>query len=403
MKFPLRIGIACLPLLMAGGCASSGSSGSSSAKQPPKPSSKLTGDPVADAEVAAHEGKPQDRLLWTYRASLAALRRGQLDVARRSLDEAVTRLNGMYGKDASARKARGVFHRESRKMFYGEPYERVMAYFYRGILYWMDGEPDNARACFRSAQLQDSDAENKSYAADYVLLDYLDGLATTKLGGDGSDAFKRSVASPRIAVPPAYNTNANVLFFLEFGTGPTKRAGGEYGEQLQYRLGSSPVQSARIRIANFDVETAPYDDLNFQATTRGGRAMDKVLSNKADFKKTTDTVGDAAIVSGAVLGATTRRNDEAALGLVAAGLLSKIFSSATTPEADTRAWDNLPLFLTFAAIPLPPGQYPATVEFLDRQHHPLPALTKQLTLTVPGGGKDKVVFVSDQSITPQNL
>ncbi|HAM72176.1 MAG TPA: hypothetical protein DCM86_11080, partial [Verrucomicrobiales bacterium] len=219
----------------------------------------------------------------------------------------------------------------------------------------------------------------------------------------GSDAFKRSVASPRIAVPPAYNTNANVLFFLEFGTGPTKRAGGEYGEQLQYRLGSSPVQSARIRIANFDVETAPYDDLNFQATTRGGRAMDKVLSNKADFKKTTDTVGDAAIVSGAVLGATTRRNDEAALGLVAAGLLSKIFSSATTPEADTRAWDNLPLFLTFAAIPLPPGQYPATVEFLDRQHHPLPALTKQLTLTVPGGGKDKVVFVSDQSITPQNL
>lgn len=278
-----------------------------------------------------------------------------------------------------------------------------MAYYYRGILYWMDGEPDNARACFRSAQLADSDAENKSFASDYVLLDYLDGLVTTKLGGDGSDAYKRSLASPHIAIPPVYATNANVLFFVEFGAGPSKRAGGEYGEQLQYHLGTSPVQSARIRVANFDVEVAAYDDLNFQATTRGGRVMDKVLERKADFKKTTDTVGDAAIVSGAVLGTATRHNEEAALGLVAAGVLSKIFSSVTKPEADTRAWDNLPLFLSFASIPLPPGQYPATVEFLDRQHRPVPALTKQLTVNIPAGKGDKVIFLSDQSITPQTL
>ena len=43
--------------------------------------------------------------------------------------------------DKSARKARGYFHEESSKGFRGEPYERVMAYYYRGILYWMDGEP----------------------------------------------------------------------------------------------------------------------------------------------------------------------------------------------------------------------------------------------------------------------
>lgn len=385
--------------LLTGGCASSSSKAGAKASSP----SRLTGDPVLDAQTAARNGKPQDRLLWTYRAAAAAMRRNQFTEARRLLDDAVTQLNGMFGKDSSGRKARAVFNRESRKTFYGEPYERVMAYYYRGILYWMDGEPDNARACFRSAQLQDSDTENKSFAADYVLLDYLDGLVTTKLGGDGSDAYKRSLATPKIAVPPAYDTNANVLFFVEFGAGPTKRAGGEYGEQLQYRLGSSPVQTARIRVANYEVEVAPYDDLNFQATTRGGRLMDKVLANKADFKRTTDTVGDAAIVSGAVLGATTRRNDEAALGLVAAGLLSKIFSSATTPEADTRAWDNLPLFLSFGSVVLAPGQYTATVEFLDRQHHPVSTLTKQVTFTVPAARQDKVIFISDQSITPQTL
>ena len=56
-----------------------------------------------------------------------------------------------------------------------------MAYYYRAILYWMDGEPDNARACFRTGQLLDSDAENKTYVGDYALLDYLDGLASVKL------------------------------------------------------------------------------------------------------------------------------------------------------------------------------------------------------------------------------
>ncbi len=392
MKPLSLIGFA-LCLFLAGGCASSSS----------KPAAKLTGDPVIDAKQARDNGRPQDRLLWDYRAAASAMRRAQFAEARPLLDEAMVQLNGILSKDRAARKARGVFNRESRKTFYGEPYERVMAYYYRGILYWMDGEPDNARACFRSAQLQDSDTENKSFAGDYVLLDYLDGLASAKLGADGEDAFKRSKASAKIAVPPAYDPKANVLFFVEFGAGPTKVAGGEYGELLQFRPGSSPVRSARIRVANFDVEVAPYDDLNFQATTRGGRVMDKILSNKADFKKATDSVGDAAIVSGAVLGTATRHNEEAALGLVAAGLVSKIFSSIAKPEADTRAWDNLPLYLSFASIPLPPGQYAATVEFLDAQHKPVPTFNKQITFTVPSGKGDKVVFISDQSSTPQTL
>ena len=37
-----------------------------------------------------------------------------------------------------------LFHPESSKVFIGEPYERAMAYYYRAILYWRDGQPDNA-------------------------------------------------------------------------------------------------------------------------------------------------------------------------------------------------------------------------------------------------------------------
>lgn len=366
-----------------------------------KPAIKLTGDPVIDGRAQMESGRPEDRLLWAYRGGLAAMRRGQYAEAKPLLDEAVTRLNGLLGRDRGARKARSTFYRESKKTFYGEPYERVMAFYYRGILYWMDGEPDNARACFRSAALADSDLSKDSYTSDYVLLDYLDGWVTQRLGGDGSDALKRALKAPRIAVPPAYPTNANLLVFVEFGAGPTKVAGGEYGEQLQFRNGSSPVQSARIRIANFDVEVAPYDDLNFQATTRGGRVMDKVLAGKADFKRATDAVGDVGIIGGAVVGATSRHNSEAALGLIAAGLVSKVFSALTKPEADTRTWDNLPLFLSFAALQIPPGSYQATIEFLDSVHRPVPTFNKSLNITIPPGTREKVIFVSDQSSTPQ--
>lgn len=70
----------------------------------------------------------------------------------------------------------------------------ITAVFYTG---WMASR-DNARACFRSAQLMDSDTENKTYANDYVLFDYLDGLGTTsKLSGDGSDALKRKPLNQR--------------------------------------------------------------------------------------------------------------------------------------------------------------------------------------------------------------
>ena len=63
-----------------------------------------------------------------------------------------------------------------------------------------------------------------------------------------------------------------------------------------------------------NLPVAPCDDVNFQATTRGGRVMDHVLANKAVFKSATDTAGDAAIISGAILaGAGTR---VAALGAV---------------------------------------------------------------------------------------
>ena len=365
----------------------------------------LTGDIMVDGPRAIAEGPRRDKVLWQYRVAAAAMRRGDYALAKQMLDDALLTLGGIYGKDANAKKSRSYFQSENQKTFIGEPYERVMAYYYRGILYWMDGEPDNARACFRTGQLEDSSSEGEQYTGDYVLLDYLDGLASDKLGDDGSDAFQRAEKlSTHFAKPPPYDKKANVLFFVEFGPGPRKFATGRYREELRFSVPQSPVNSATVKVENDAVHLGPYDDLGFQATTRGGRVMDHVLANKAVFKTTTDVAGNAAIIGGAVAASSRNQtSEEVGLGLIAAGVISKFVSAATTPEADIRTCDNLPRYLTFAAVELPPGPHTATVEFQDRFGNPMPQLTKTITINVPADKHDKVVFVSDASTTPQTL
>ena len=319
------------------------------------------------------------------------------------LDDALLTTGGI-STDKSAKLARSYFHPESSKTFIGEPYERVMAFYYRGILYWMDGEPDNARACFRSAAIQDADTESHEYAADYVLLDYLDGLATAKLAGDGSDALKRARTEARMFRPPQYDTNANVLVFVECGTGPQKFASGEYREQLRFDAPQSPVYSAKIDVDGQSVQAAPYDDLVFQATTRGGRVMDHVLQNKAVFKTSTDVAGNVGIIGGVIAASQRdRTSQEVGIGLLAAGVITKIVSASTKPTADTRTWDDLPRYLSFTSLRLPPGPHTATVRFEDRTGRALANLNKTVTINVPSDGKDKVIFISDQSSTPQTI
>jgi hypothetical protein len=85
------------------------------------------------------------------------------------------------------------------------------------------------------------------------------------------------------------------------------------------------------------------------------------------------------------------------------GLILKGVSSATTPAADIRAWDNLPHYLSFACLPLAPGPHQATLEFFGPGGGVMPQLTKNISFEVPADGKDKVIFISDQSSTPQKL
>lgn len=368
---------------------------------PRRPRIVYTGDPIVDGKAELAVAPAKDRLLWQYRIAASAMRLGRFDEARTQLDAALPLVNGVVAQTKDASKARSLFGSESDKVFLGEPYERVMAFYYRAILYWMEGQPDNARACYRSGQLIDSDAEAASFKGDYVLLDYLDGLASAKLGADGADALDRARKNARRELP-AYESSANVLIFAEFGRGPRKYQGGEFGEQLRFMVSDSKVHSARLTIANRTIRLSPWDDLNYQATTRGGRVMDHILGNKAVFKGATDAVGDVALIGAAVASSNITRPDgrkshnseNAALALGAIGLISKIASAATTPQADIRTWDNLPQRLSFAAIRLPAGTHQGKLEFLDKDGRVVGVLTRTVSFEVREAG-DSVVFISE--------
>lgn len=359
----------------------------------------------ADRRAAIPE---KDRVLYDYRAAATAMRAANYDEAKAKLDDAILRIGGIITNDAEAKKARGLFSAESTKPFIGEPYERVMAYYYRGILYWRDGQPDNARACFRSGQVIDSDPEHEHYDADYILLDYLDGLASAKLSADGSDALARAQAHAGEKLPlPPYNPEANVLLFVEYGHGPRKYAAGEYREMLRFRTEDSPTHSARLVLDGGQriIPLPAYDDLDYQATTRGGRVMDHILGNKAYFKAGANTAGDVALVGAMVASDQARRREwrgkdgddanAAAIGLGLVGIVSKIAAAATRTEADVRQWDNLPQRLSFAAVKLPPGQHSGKIEFLDRSGNVLEQRTQPVTLSVPPEDRDTVAFFSE--------
>ena len=367
---------------------------------------------AAKLATAADRHEPvvpeRDRVLFDYRLAATAIRAGRFDEAKARLDDAIARIGGILTNDADAARARSLFTAEREKTFIGEPYERVMAYYYRGILYWRDGEPDNARACFRSGQVIDSDPEKDSYDSDYILLDYLDGLASAKLQADGSDAFARAQAhaGQRIQLPP-YNPASNVLVYAEFGYGPRKYAAGQYGEQLRFHVDDSPSRSARLVLDNGRriVPLPTYDDLGFQATTRGGRVMDHILGNKAYFKAGMNAAADVALAGSVIANEQAIRRERrgrsgddasaAALGLGLIGIIGKAASAATQTQADTRQWSNLPQRLSFAALKLPPGEHSGRIEFLDREGNVLTQRTQRISFTVPPEDRDTVVFLSE--------
>jgi hypothetical protein len=92
-------------------------------------------------------------------------------------------------------------------------------------------------------------------------------------------------------------------------------------------------------------------DVDFQATTRGGRRMDAILRGKAASRATTRGLGQNLTEVGSQAGGI------GGLGLALIGGLMQGTAGAMTPDADTRCWQTLPKCFHVHALRLGPGSH----------------------------------------------
>jgi hypothetical protein len=150
-----------------------------------------------------------------------------------------------------------------------------------------------------------------------------------------------------------------VVLFLESGRGPRKVAMGRYGEVLTYtdgKLGRTP----RISVEGETIEPVQLDSVTYQATTRGGRAVDGFLKGKAVFKDSSGVLGYALVVGGDIANAVD--DSTAAAVLYILGGVTWIAGAIANPRADTRHWELLPEGLWIAKANLPPGEHSLSVQ-----------------------------------------
>jgi len=179
------------------------------------------------------------------RLGLIELQRHHLADAAWLFDRAAERIDAIYANDANAQKAKSLWSEESVKDFKGEPYERAMTFYYRGLVRLMMNDYDNAQANFRRAEEQTLVSESENYKnSSFAALTYLAGWATNCAGNTDSAAeFYRKSALVNSGLK-APDPGDNLLLIAEVGSGPSKTGQGEYHEALKMVAGSGPARSS---------------------------------------------------------------------------------------------------------------------------------------------------------------
>lgn len=320
---------------------------------------------------AIKTGPQTDAPLHYMKLGVIAMEHGDLRRAGAAFDQVNAVVESIIADSEQAEDARSLWNAESDKLFKGEPYERAMSFYYRGVLDLMAGDYQNARAAFKAAQLQDFLAEEQDRRGDFWLFATLEGWASQCNGdltlAEDAYAFARTL-KPGHPLPGA---DDDLLILVERNGAPRKQALGRYGELLRYAEGPGDGVTlvAAKPTGGASIQRFGEEDLYWQATSRGGRKFDVILEDKAYYKGTAEhtalisqKVGEVAAVAGAgalAAGAANGSgNSDAGVALlgvallaIAVGAIADGVSEAIATKADIRTWDSLPGAVLVASAP----------------------------------------------------
>jgi len=340
-----------------------------------RPPASVVLRPLVDKVTRAQN---KDRVVNEMELGVTALALGEIDVARHAFDSALHLIEITHGGTEQARQARSLWYEEGTKDFKGEPYERAMAYYYRGLIYLRDRDADNARACFNAAVLQDSFAEEQQNRCDFAVM-YLMAAYATHLQGDKNardEYFAEFLRfRPDFPVPDWDNS---IIAVVETGKGPRKLADGVGHFQMKLFRGKGFKDvAAQLAVGQQKWRAYPAEDIAFQAMTRGSRPIDRILEGKVQFKKQAENVGTSltsasseVMVAAPLLGNSSGMQ-AAAGGLALIGIASALIASNAKPRADTRYWPNLPDTVHVAFLPKSVRGTAVSAAFLDAEGNEL--------------------------------
>ena len=314
---------------------------------------------------------------------------GRKDEAYNAMRDLRVELEELYDPE-SEQLALSKWHGEVNKVFKGSPHEMGAFYALLSLSAAERGEYEDAWRCVLNGLLHDCDSEDQRYRSDYALLLYLGYVYSSVLSETDAAAQCRSSLETALRMRGAMhdgkngqdspvavlfgNMQPNAMVVVWTGTPPQYGRAGEYGEKqtILKGLGSSE-DFMTVSVDGGEEMAVPgkVGDVNFQASTRGGRMMDNVLADKAEFKQDMKNFQTVSVgLSGFFLAASTATFDTSKEMLVVSGALAAtavaflvvdgvlyVFYDTTDPRADIRTWKTLPGQLNVVPLSLTPGRH----------------------------------------------
>lgn len=354
------------------------------------------------AAAEAAEGAAENLALVLNVQAQCELLLGQGDAARANFVRA-GQIMGSWST-GSGEAAAAILGSESSKTWKGDPYEKAMNAFYVAWCFLQKGEPDNARAACKRGILADAEVGDERFQADNALLFWMAGRMSRLLGsGDADGYFKEAQQAHRFALehgargeagaqPIVDPARGNLVVLCECGMGPEKYGDGADKELARYRSRFHPAVRARLSVDGKPVgPSALLVDVDYQARTLGGTAMEGIRKGKAVFK-TASTVAGIVLLDQAMRSHSNHRQASQTQAIVGGALL--LAGVLTSTSADVRHWPTLPSSVQAITADVPPGPHRIEVEFLDASGRSLADMRQVRDVVVPATGECWQLFRS---------
>lgn len=318
----------------------------------------------------------EDFVLNNLRLGSAALAAYDLVEAEAAFLRAYEVINSL-DVNRGGRTVGAVLVQESIRIWQGEPYEKALANFYLGLVYYMRGDYANARgalenALFKLREYADDDDAKQKYReveSTFVLASVMLGRCWQRLGRDDLaeaqfEYVRRQDGRLSGLADAQVHRRSNVLLVVDFGFAPMKVT--DFDGAI-VGFAPTPADAGRIpwlevRVDGRRVDTGrvglPTIDTVAMAQQRRWQSIDTVRAVKG-------AAGTGLIVGGAILMQSGGRDDRdrntraaAGLGMMLAGLLLK-----ASAQADTRQWEMAPRSVFLVPLELPAGAHDIEVYF----------------------------------------